>query len=142
MVFEIDFLLKTYLIFYETSFIIGLTVPKSSHHKLTKQIAIEYKDTEKAISEMTLYETVTVLRKLNQDDNKLKEIYKLLTASDDIVVFEDIIYYEKALEETFINPIGFFDNLSRIVLLANGIKKIAIFDFDLFTDIERINQEP
>jgi hypothetical protein len=93
---------------------------------------------------MTLYETMTVIRKLNQDDNKLKEIYKLLTASDDIVVFEDIIYYEKALEETFINPIVFFDDLSRIVLLANGIKKIAIFDFDfdIFADIERINQEP
>jgi predicted nucleic acid-binding protein len=55
-------------------------------------------------------------------------------------VFEDLVYYEKTLKETFINPVGFFDNLSHVVMLANNIKEIASFnkDFDIFEDIKRI----
>lgn len=89
---------------------------------------------------MVLYETMTVLRKLKQSDDKLKKVYNNLINSENIKIFEDIIYYEKALEETFTNPIGFFDNLSHIMMITNGINKIASFDlnFDIFTDIERI----
>jgi predicted nucleic acid-binding protein len=132
------------MIFFETSFIVGFYVSKTANHELAKEIAKKYKDTPKAISEMTIYETMTVLRKLNQDDNKLKEVYDYLINSKDITVFEDVIYYEKALKETFTNSVGFFDNLSHVVMLNNGIEKIASFDFDfyLFKDIERIGQNP
>jgi len=128
------------MIFLETSFIINFHVPTIQNHERAKEIWEDIKDKEKVISEMTLYETMTVLRKLKQDDKKLKDVYYELTTSKDITVFEDVIYYEQALEETFVNPIGFFDNLSRVVMLANDIKQIASFDldFDIFTDIERI----
>jgi len=130
------------MIFLETSFIINFHVPKVKFHNLTKQIAKEYKDEPKAISEMTIYETMTVLRKLNQNDNKLNEVYDYLINSENIKIFEDLIYYEQALEDTFINPVGFFDNLSHRVMLNNDIKMIASFDldFDIFTDIKRIGQ--
>jgi len=132
------------MIFLETSFIINFHVPTIQNHERAKEIWEDIKDEKKVISEMVTYETMTVLRKLKQDDKKLKDVYNELTTSKDILIFEDVIYYEKALEETFINPIGFFDNLTRIVMLANGIKQIASFDldFDLFTDIERIGQKP
>jgi len=128
------------MIFFETSFLIALTVPKTNDHEKAKEIAKKYKDEEKAISEMVIYETMTVLRKLNQNDNKLKEVYELLTTSEDIKIFEDVIYYEQALKDTFINPVGFFDNLSHIVMVANDIERIASFDldFDVFNDIERL----
>ena len=132
------------MIFLETSFIIGLTVENDHHHKRAIEIAKEYKNKPKAISEMTIYETMTVLRKKKQDNNKLKKVYDYLVDSKDIRVFEDVIYYEKALEQTFNNPIGFFDNLSVIVMLANNIKQIASFDpdFDIFKNIERIGHKP
>jgi len=131
------------MIFLETSFIINLFVPTIQNHKRAKEIELEIENEPKAISEMILYETMTVLRKLKQDDNKLKEVYEDLVNSEDIKVFEDVIYYEKALEETFVNPIGFFDNLSHVVMLANNIKQVASFDldFDIFTDIERIGEK-
>jgi len=131
------------MIFLETSHIINLSVSKLQNHEKAKKLHMNIKNEPKAISEMVIYETMTVLRKLKQDDNKLKEVHDLLANSEDIAIFEDVIYYEKALKETFINPVGFFDNLSHIVMLANGIKKIASFDldFDLFTDIKRIEEK-
>lgn len=132
------------MIFLETSFIINLNIHKIKFHALAKEIAKEYEDKPKAISEMVIYETMTVLRKLNQDDNKLNEVYDYLINSENIEIFEDVIYYEQALKDTFINPIGFFDNLSHRVMLNNNIKQIASFDldFDIFKDIERIGQKP
>ncbi|WP_409200444.1 PIN domain-containing protein [Methanobrevibacter sp. DSM 116169] len=128
------------MLFLETSFIINLEVSKLENHERAKEIALKYKNEEKIISKMVLYETMTVLRKLKQNDAKLKKVYNNLINSENIKIFEDVIYYEKALEETFTNPIGFFDNLSHIVMIANDINKIASFDldFDIFTDIERI----
>jgi len=128
------------MIFLETSFIINLHIFKLQNHEKAKEIELKIENEQKAISEMVIYEIMTVLRKLNQNDEKLKEVYKELTNSKDIKVFEDVIYYEQALKETFINPVGFFDNLSRVVMLANNIEQIASFDlnFDVFTDIERI----
>ena len=128
------------MIFLETSFIINLNVPKIQNHKRAKEIETKIENEPKAISEMTIYETMTVLRKLKQDDKKLKDVYKQLVNSDDIKVLKDIEYHEQALKETFINPLGFFDNLSHIVMINNDIKLIASFDpdFDIFIDIERI----
>ena len=57
---------------------------------------------------MLIYETLIVLRKLKQDDKKLKEVYEYLINSKDITVFEDVFYHEQALEDTFNNPISFF----------------------------------
>jgi len=129
------------MIFLETSFLVGLNVEKDKHHKKATEIMKEIENKEKVISEMTIYETLTVLRKKNQDDKKLKEVYKNLVTSDDITVFEDIIYYKQALENTFINPIGFFDNLSHVVMINNDIEQIISFDpdFDIFEDIKRIH---
>ena len=129
------------MIFLETSHIINLTVPKLQNHEKAKKLHISIKNEQKAISEMIIYETMTVLRKLKQDDGKLKEVHELLTNSEDIIIFEDVIYYKQALKETFINPVGFFDNLSRVVMLNNSIERIASFDldFDIFKDIKRIH---
>jgi len=131
------------MIFLETSFIINFNVPKTQKHEIAKEIWKDIKDKEKVISKMVVYETMTVLRKLKQDDKKIKEVYDELTTSKDITILEDVIYYEKALEETFINPVGFFDNFSHVVMIANDIEKIASFDldFDIFKDIERIGQK-
>ncbi|KZX11775.1 type II toxin-antitoxin system VapC family toxin [Methanobrevibacter curvatus] len=128
------------MIFLETSFIINFHVLKIQNHERSKEIWEDIEDKEMAISEMVIYETLTVLRKLNQNNKKLKEVHDFLVNSQNIKVFEDVIYYEKALKETFINPVGFFDNLSHVVMLANSIKEIASFDkdFDIFEDIKRI----
>ena len=128
------------MIFLETSYIVNLTVPKLQNHEKAKKLHISIKNEQKAISEIVIYEVMTVLRKLKQNGNKLKEVYELLTNSEDIAVFEDVIYYEQALKDTFINPVGFFDNLSHIVMVANDIERIASFDldFDVFNDIERL----
>ena len=128
------------MIFLETSFIINLNVPTIQNHERAKEIEIDIENEQKVISEMTIYETMTVLRKLKQDDKKLEDVYNQLVNSDDISVLKDIEYYEQALEDTFINPIGFFDNLSHIVMINNDITLIASFDpdFDIFNDIERI----
>ena len=88
-----------------------------------------------------IYETLTVLRKLKQPDNKIKEIYDFLANSKIITVFEDLYLYQKALDYTLNkNKIGFFDNLSYMVMKENNIKTIASFDpdFDIFQDIKRI----
>jgi len=129
------------MIFLETSFIINLYVPTIQNHGRAKEIWKNIEDKEKTISEMVLYETMTVLRKLKQTDKKLKNVYDELTTSDDITVFEDIIYYKQALKDTFINPVGFFDNLSHIVMTNNDIEQIVSFDpdFDIFKDIKRIH---
>jgi len=129
------------MIFLETSFLIAFYVEKDEHYKRAIEIMEEIENKEKVISEMTVYETLTVLRKKNQDDKKLKEVYKNLVTSKDIAVFEDVIYYKQALENTFINPIDFFDNLSHAVMINNDIEKIVSFDpdFDIFEDIKRIH---
>jgi predicted nucleic acid-binding protein len=129
------------MIFLETSFIINLNVQKVQNHERAKKINNIIKNKKKIISEMVIYETLTVLRKLKQNDDTIKGVYDSLINSEDIEVLEDIIYYEPALEDTIINnTIGFFDNLSHIVMINNDIKEIASFDpdFDIFSDIKRI----
>lgn len=129
------------MIFLETSFIINLNVQKVQNHERAKKINNIIKNKKKIISEIVIYETLTVLRKLKQNDDTVKRVYDSLINSEDIEVLEDIIYYEPALEDTIINnTIGFFDNLSHIVMINNDIKEIASFDpdFDIFSDIKRI----
>lgn len=132
------------MIFIETSYLINLNVPKLQNHQRAKEIWVEIKDKEKIISKMIVYETITVLRKLNQDTKTVNKVYKLLVDGE-IKVLEDVIYYEQALDYTLNhNKIGFFDNLSYIVMQNNDIKEIVSFDedFDIFTAIERIGQKP
>ena len=117
------------MIFLETSFLVALFVPKTEKHQLAKTIMEKIKKENKVISEMTIYETLTVLRKLNQTDEFLKRAYDYLTS---LYVLEDIIHYKKALEYTFINKIGFFDNLSYVVMKNNNIMEIASFDKDFY----------
>jgi len=129
------------MIFLETSFIVNYHVSKIINHDKAKKIYERIGNKEKFISEMVIYETLTVLRKLKQDDNKIKEVHDFLVNSEDIKVLEDIIYYEQALDYTLNkNNIGFFDNLSYLVMKNNDIKTIASFDldFDTYQDIKRI----
>jgi len=119
------------MIFLETSFIINYYVSKIDNHEKAKEIFKEIEKKPKCISEMTIYETLTVLRKLKQDETLIKKVYNDLTNSEDITVFEDVHLYEKALDYTLNhNKIGFFDNLSYIVMKENNIKTIASFDSD------------
>lgn len=130
------------MIFLETSFIINLYVAQIQNHEKAKEIFKEIENKPKCISEMTIYETITVLRKLKQSDSHIKEVYNELTTSKDITIFEDVYFYEKALDYTLNkNKIGFFDNLSYIVMKENNIKNIASFDpdFDIFDDMKRIS---
>lgn len=132
------------MLFIETSYLINLNVPKLQNHQRAKEIWAEIKDKEKIISKMIVYETITVLRKLKQDTKTVNKVYKLLVDGE-IKVLEDVIYYEQALDYTLNhNKIGFFDNLSYIVMQNNDIKEIVSFDedFDIFTAIERIGQKP
>jgi hypothetical protein len=46
---------------------------------------------------MIIYETMTVLRKLKEDDNKLRLVHDFLVNSKDIKVFKDVTYYKQAL---------------------------------------------
>jgi predicted nucleic acid-binding protein len=126
------------MIFLETSFLVALFLKKDEHHKRALEVMETLKDKEKVISEMVIYETLTVLIKKNQDNKQAIRAYKSLTKLN---VLEDKEYYNTALSYTlFENKIGFFDNLSYIVMKNNNIKKIASFDphFDIFKDIERI----
>jgi predicted nucleic acid-binding protein len=76
---------------------------------------------------MTIYETLTVLRKLKQENNHIKDVYNELSTSKDITIFEDVLHYDQALDYTLNkNNIGFFDNLSYLVMKENNIKTIAI----------------
>jgi len=129
------------MIFLETSFIINFHVEKIQNHQKAKEIYGSIEKKPKCINEMTIYETLTVLRKLKQTDEHIREVYNELTTSKDITILEDLHLYEKALDYTLNhNQIGFFDNLSYIVMKENDIKIIASFDpdFDLFEDIKRI----
>ena len=128
------------MIFLETSFIVNFHVTKIQNHERALEIYKEIEKEPKYISEMAIYETLTVLRKLKQDDNKLNEVHDFLINSENITVLEDVIFYDQALELTFNNPIGFFDNLSYVVMKENSIKTIASFDldFDILKDIKRI----
>jgi predicted nucleic acid-binding protein len=124
--------------FLETSFLVNYFVDKNKFHKEAIKIMEDIKNKEKVISEMTIYETLTVLRKLKQNDKTLKRVYKSLTK---ISVFDDKDYYNQALDYTLHkNNIGFFDNLTYIFMVDTGIKEIASFDedFDIFGDIKRI----
>ena len=51
------------MIFLETSYLINLNVLKVKFHERAKEIELEIENEPKAISEMTVYETMTVLRK-------------------------------------------------------------------------------
>ena len=127
------------MIFLETSFLVALFVPKTKKHQLAKDIMKKIEKENKVISEMTIYETLTVLRKLNQTDEFLKKTYDYLTS---LYVLEDIIHYKEALKYTLTNKIGFFDNLSYVVMKKNDIKEIASFDEDfyLIKDIKVIDK--
>ena len=127
------------MIFLETSFLVALIVPKTKNHKLAKKILNRIEKENKVISEMTIYETLTVLRKLNQSDEVLKDSYDYLTS---LYVLEDIIHYNEALKYTFTNKIGFFDNLSYVVMKNNDISEIVSFDkdFHLINDINVIDK--
>ena len=124
--------------FLETSFLVALFVEKDHHHKKALKLYPTLKN--KIISQMVIYETLTVLRKKNQDNESLKKVYKFLITTEDITVLNDVIYYDKALKYTFDNYVGFFDNLSYVVMKNNDIKEIASFDpdFEIFKDIKRI----
>lgn len=127
------------MIFLETSFLVALFVPKTKKHNLAKNIMEKIKKENKAISEMTIYETLTVLQKLNQTDEFLKKAYDYLTS---LYVLEDIIHYKEALKYTFTNKIGFFDNLFYVVMKNNDINEIVSFDKDsyLISDIKVIDK--
>lgn len=130
------------MIFLETSFLVNLHVSNVQNHKRAKEIYAKIETKPKAISEMVVYETLTVLRKLKQNDTVIKRAYNNLANSKDIAVFEDILYYEQALDNTLNkNSIGFFDNLSYMVMKNNDIKTIASFDsdFDIYKNIKRIH---
>lgn len=126
------------MIFLETSFLINYFVPTVQNHERASKIMESINENEVVISEMVIYETLTVLRKLKQDNEKVANVYNKLT---EINVYEDVLYYEQALKDTLINNIGFFDNLSHIVMINNDIEKIASFDpdFDIFKDIKRLH---
>lgn len=129
------------MIFLETSFIINLNVPKTQNHERAKELWENMKKHDKIISKMVVYETLTVLRKLKQDDETVKKVYDLLVDGE-IKVLEDILYYEQAIEYALNkNKIDFFDNLSYIVMKNNDIKKLGSFDqgFDIFEDIKRVH---
>jgi len=130
------------MIFLETSFLINYYVTKVQNHPKAKEIFNEIENKPKAISQMVIYETLTVLRKLKQPETIIKKAYNDLANSEDITVFEDVLYYDQALEYTLNkNKIGFFDNLSYAVMKENNIKTIASFDpdFDIFQKIKRIH---
>jgi predicted nucleic acid-binding protein len=129
------------MIFLETSFLINYFVPKAQNYRKANEIFENIENEPKVISKMIVYETLTVLRKLKQNETIVKKAYNSIANSEDITVFEDSIYYEQALNYTLNkNKIGFFDNLSYCVMKNNNIKKIASFDkdFDIFQDIKRI----
>ncbi|MGL4669118.1 MAG: PIN domain-containing protein [Methanobacteriaceae archaeon] len=125
------------MIFLETSFLVNFFVEKVQNHKRALKIMENINEKEIVISEMVIYETLTVLRKLKQNDETVNRIYEKLTEMN---VYEDRIYYSNALEDTLINNVGFFDNLSHILMINNEINEIASFDydFDIFDDIKRI----
>jgi predicted nucleic acid-binding protein len=76
---------------------------------------------------MTIFETLTVLKKLKQSDEVLKKVYKQLIA---MTVLNDTIFYKETLEHTFINTIGFFENLTYRIMINTGIGEIVSFDED------------
>jgi len=127
------------MIFLETSFLVALIIPKTKRHKLAKKIFKRIEKEKKIISEMTIYETLTVLRKFNQSDEVLRDSYDYLTS---LYVLEDIIHYKEALKYTFTNKIDFFDNLSYVVMKNNDINEIVSFDKDfyLINDIKVIDK--
>ncbi|MGL6298866.1 MAG: PIN domain-containing protein, partial [Methanobacteriaceae archaeon] len=107
------------------------------HHKRALEIIENIEDKQLIISEMIIYETLTILRKKNQNNEKVADVYNKLS---ELNVYEDVIYYQQALKQTLVNTIGFFDNLSYVVMMNNNITEIASFDkdFDIFNDIKRI----
>jgi predicted nucleic acid-binding protein len=102
------------MIFLEISFIVNFHVSKIQNHEKARKIYEKIEDKPKYISEMVIYETLTVLRKLKQNDTKLKEVHDFLINSD-IKVLEDIIFYEKALELTFNNLLVFLIILAMLL---------------------------
>ena len=126
------------MIFLETSFLVGFFVETDEHHEKALKIIENIDEAEIIISEMIIYETLTVLRKKNQDNEIVNDVYNKLS---EMTVYEDVIYYEQALKDTLINNVGFFDNLSHVVMKNNDIKQIASFDldFDIFEDIKRMH---
>ena len=63
------------MIFLETSFIINLHVTKIQNHKKAIEIFKKIDKEPKYISEMTIYESLIVLRKLKQNDTILKKVH-------------------------------------------------------------------
>jgi len=128
------------MIFLETTFLVGLFLKKDEYHQKALKIMETIKPKEKIISEMIIYKTLTVLRKNKQDNKQVARAYKSLTKLN---VLDDKEYYNTALNYTLHeNNIGFFDNLSYILMKNNDINTIATFDedFNIFKDIEVIGE--
>ncbi|MCL2687076.1 MAG: hypothetical protein FWE58_00900 [Methanobrevibacter sp.] len=92
---------------------------------------------------MDIYGTLTALRKLKQDDVKLKNVHDELATSKDIIVFEDVLYYKETLDYTSNKSnTCLFNNFSYIVIFNNNIKYITSWDndFELFKYIKRISK--
>jgi predicted nucleic acid-binding protein len=125
------------MIFLETSFLVSLFLKKDEHHKRALELMESLKVKEKVISEMIIYETLTVLKKKKQDNKQVARVYKSLTKLN---VLDDKEYYADSLNYTLNNNIGWFDNLSYVVTKNNDIKEIVSFDedFDIFKDMKRI----
>jgi predicted nucleic acid-binding protein len=61
------------MIFLESSFIVSYYLEKDKHHKKAKEVINKYNHKDKVISKMVIFEVLTVLRKLEQTNDKVKE---------------------------------------------------------------------
>lgn len=125
------------MIFLEASFLVSYYIKKDKYHKKAIKIMDKIDETDIVISKMVIFEVMTVLRKIKQSNEVVKEIYNNLF---NMFIIEDTLYYNQALEDCLNNEIGFFNNLYHILMINNGIKEIGSFDkdFDYFNDIKRL----
>jgi pentatricopeptide repeat protein len=128
------------MIFIEPSFLISLFF-KNKYHEKTKRLFKSLKEEKFVVSFMVIAEVLTVLRKLKQNNQQVKNAYYSII--NDFSVIDDTPYYEKAFQASLTNEIGFFDNLYYILMKDLKINKIASYDsdFKIFADIEIINNE-
>lgn len=126
------------MILLETSFLINYYVDKAKHHREAIKIMEKISDKEKIITSMIIFECLTVLRKLNQNNKQVRGVYNNLL---NLNVYDESIYYDIAVENCLNNDVGFFDNLTHVFMTNEGIKEIASFDsdFDKLNGITRIH---
>ncbi|GAA5818980.1 MAG: conserved hypothetical protein [Methanobrevibacter sp. CfCl-M3] len=80
-----------FLIFLETSFLVNYYVNKSENHEKALKIMEKIEDKKLIISKMIIYETLTVLRKMQQGNHTVNEAYQNLlnfTALSKIMVID------------------------------------------------------